>query len=57
VAIIFLAALAFLIIFLDLFDLGICACSKKKQANSKFADGSKKNSKVKLVYLATGGTK
>jgi hypothetical protein len=57
VAIIFLAALAFLIIFLDLFDLGICACSKKKQAKSKFADGSKKNSKVKLVYLATGGTK
>jgi len=52
-----LAALAFLIIFLDLFDLGIYACGKKQQANGKYGNGSKKNQNAKPFYLATGGTK
>ena len=58
VAIIFMAALGFLIIFLDLFNFGIYACGKKDTRNqgANRKDG-KINKKAKPIYLPTGGTK
>jgi hypothetical protein len=51
-----MAALGFLIIFLDLFNFGIYACGKKDTRNQGTyrKDG---NIKAKLIYLPTGGTK
>jgi hypothetical protein len=53
-----MAALGFLIIFLDLFNFGIYACGKKDTRNqgANRKDG-KINKKAKPIYLPTGGTK
>jgi hypothetical protein len=58
VAIIFMATLGFLIIFLDLLNFGIYACGKKDTRNQGTnRKDAKINKKAKPMYLPTGGTK